>query len=196
MKKKIFFVILVINYCNSIIVKGQVQVIEEFIEAKTFDNQFLDTLLRPFAIDNVLWNAPYVDVKAIDNRSHTFVQFMERKFGKETYKKILKLKGGDSFWKNLKKDTFNIIKEPWVDNFFYDRDSLLKLGKIKSGVIMCFYNPICFKVIHPNKQEKYFAIVLSAIFNSYDKCNLFGREFYTFLFEKKQGYWHLVESSI
>lgn len=172
---------------------AQVQVVQEDIAAATFDKQFLDTLtIYHSGCRNFMLDAPVIRVKEIAKGN--FVKNMQSFFGEENYKIIAKMMSGSAYyWKNIEKDSLYLVKEPWVDNFFYDMNSLYNAGKIKRMCLNCIYAPICFKIINQKKDEKHYAIVLTSAMASNYKNNIFGHEAVIMLYEQKNGHWILVE---
>lgn len=163
--------------------------------AEDIGGPFLDSLFKKLESGNVVYNAPGISLAEIDNMSFSFDKKIEKYLGKIDFKKKWYIGSPDSYWKNLKKERVNFVKEPYVDDFFYYRDSLLDAGKISSKAIWCYFNPVFLKVVHPGKIEKHYAIFVASSINARYKCEPFGGAGYIVdLYEKKNGAWHFVEN--
>lgn len=180
---------------------GKVRIIEENIakeanfNAEDADSLFIDTLLRALPGTNLVYNAPGITLANIAGRCYDFEKRIEKYIGKLDFKRKWYIGSPDSHWKNLKNPGLNLVREPYVDDFFYLRDSLFDAGKISDKVIYCYFNPIFLKAVYADKTERKFAVaVLSEIHPGY-RCDPFGGKGYRIdLYEKKEGAWCFVEN--
>lgn len=180
---------------------GKIRIIEENItkdsnfNAEDVDAVFLDTLLKNFTGHNLVYNAPGITLANIAGRAYDFEKRLEKYIGKLDFKRKWYIGSPDSYWKNLKAPHINFVKEPHVDDFFYERDSLFEANKIRSKLIFCYFNPIFLKAVYANKSERRFAItVLSEIHERY-RCDPFGGTGYRIdLYEQQDGTWRFVEN--
>jgi hypothetical protein len=180
---------------------GKIRLVEENIakegnfNAEDADAAFLDTLLKTFSGSNLVYNAPGITLANIASRCFDFEKRIEKYVGKLDFKRKWYIGSPDSYWKALPAGRARLVREPYVDDFFYERDSLFDAGKITSKLIYCYFNPIFLKAVYADKTERKFAVtVMSEIHERY-RCDPFGGKGYRIdLYEKKDGAWCFVEN--